>query len=155
MISDITLRVPERTRVLYEAVKVGMLQLEDLEGSCHAVCRALAEALPEPHRPKVVDGYFGERRGATHCWLVPPWDKERLIDPYPWTTTGTPLLLTVGPLSPWAPLFKMSDPWLRDRIEERDACLFDGYVEAKRRLEHLYTLVDGRLATRWFNERAR
>ncbi len=67
--------------------------------SCHMVTRALAPFLTGT---KVVDGYF--RRPNEHSWLKTGSD-DWILDVYPHSVVGGPLLVYVGAFSLWKDLY--------------------------------------------------
>jgi hypothetical protein len=73
--------------------------------TCHDVCRAVADEMPELH---AVRGWFA-RRGIGHSWLRFR-EGEAIIDAYPWAAGSGPILITlVGLLNPWKPLYIPDD----------------------------------------------
>lgn len=68
--------------------------------SCHEVCEGLALLLPSV---KAVHGHFGVVL-STHAWLKVD-DRPFIIDAYPWTSLGGPLLVYVA-TPPWNMLYR-------------------------------------------------
>jgi hypothetical protein len=98
--------------------------------TCHAAVRAFATVLPGTI---VRDGYF-IAAGHTHSWLMHEDHPTWIIDVYPWAQLpGSPVLVSVEPLSPWTGVYIPADIWLMRRLTE-DAQLLIGYDEISQAL---------------------
>jgi hypothetical protein len=73
---------------------------------CHQVCEALTHLSFRSMYLSQERGYFGYP-GAEHSWLFFVNNPNVIIDPYPWASAGSPLLLTLeGVLNPWRFLYR-------------------------------------------------
>ena len=87
--------LPKSDLVAFKKIRLVLTRMPDVilpkgqEVSCHMIARALARHFPLTY----VDGHFG-MRGWRHSWLVTL--EGNIIDPYPWATVGSPLLIDMS-----------------------------------------------------------